>query len=1431
MTASDVQIQIIGRDMASQAFKQVNQEAQATAARLDSFSNTISGINSAMSNMVGFTLATAEIMGVSSALHAAVSDAKEFYTTMETGSISLAGSLISMTNLNGETESWSQALQISKGLMQQLNDQALITGASTKEITDVFRSMIAPAMNAGMTIKQTLDLASTLTTTGKAMGLQESVLRRDVADMITGRNLQRTKLGSLLGITDADIAEAKTSVNGLYDFLTKRLQGEKEANENYLKSFEGRMNHMKEAIGRVMGTSFAPTMAGATSAMSDIADKFVHVETDASGAVKKDEKGNPKITMDPEMVHNLMTLQNYGALFLDQMKEVGKETSIVVVPAVKLIGSGLAFAATNAEKLINGAVILGGLYYSLTKGSSIVQEFNAAFNNVGTAQTKLGKLIQAEYAKDALAAQESAAVQMAAENEVTALRAKSAQQRAALSMAEKKAETAEAMAQATVTSTIAKEQMAQQNLLLAQRSENTAKIGVMQANLEKATLNRSIAEEKLSTMQQVNSEKIVGLTTIVTESQERLNLAIEKTNILKGEEGAIAAGTAASEVRGTAVATVAQNSLAGATVRGTVGLIEMGAAGAVSGVKVVGGAVAGAGAVNIMSASAMRASGAITSVGVAATTAGVTTVTQMGSATGAISKVTKALWMMAGGWAGVVMAIGMASVAVYDYFEANARVKGYDKKADIKYDPAGGGKYFKKVAKTPEDYAEEIKNGDTGTSLSLPWKWIELSPKEYQAQYIYDKKHELDGDPEAQAEQQQKQLEDQQKKLQEELDAKFAAITGKYAGQDTEKKAHKKDYTNKEKAFEFFTGHGFTPEQAAGIVGHLMVESGGSGDLDPTVTASDGAFGIAQWTDTPRVERMNNYMKERGLDKNNLYSQLNFMMEEFKTTEADAYDKIVKAKTVDDAVNAAYYYERPEDWHNEARTNRAYEMYKKYGEDNDSSSDKSVNERVKKFDEAKKSLEKLMNSIQAKTLEASGTNYEAAMAKFEADFKEKTLALRDIHLKAPTLDITEAQKALDVYKKAEIDKYVEKWTLALNGFKNEEMSVRAQITGNKSQIIDAEYQAQIAKNAKAFEENKKKYVQGPKDTANLDLVAKKLEEDNALALKKRLDKEVEYNVSNYNNQVKYNQLAIQLGEGKASKLNDANITIYNNEITYIKSILSSATLSYEQRLSYEEKLAAAVRARNEAEGNSSIAGGAKAAKSEIEQQLKDYKSIYTSTWNSINSTAENGIEKIVTGQEKISKGIHNIFNQIVQDFEKMLAQLIYKATIQDPLKDMFNTLLKGLSGKGEGTSTNSNGIISATGGGSDSSGYDGFLTSLLGNLLGGSSSDSIGDTGTALSSYASSFFGGAFADGGRAPSGWSLVGEKGAELINLSNPARVYNARETAEALKGASGSNGGGNTIILNIKTQDAQSFNQSRGQVLGGLASAFDIANRRNT
>ena len=61
---------------------------------------------------------------------------------------------------------------------------------------------------------------------------------------------------------------------------------------------------------------------------------------------------------------------------------------------------------------------------------------------------------------------------------------------------------------------------------------------------------------------------------------------------------------------------------------------------------------------------------------------------------------------------------------------------------------------------------------------------------------------------------------------------------------------------------------------------------------------------------------------------------------------------------------------------------------------------------------------------------------------------------------------------------------------------------------------------------------------------------------------------------------------------------------------------------------------------------------------------------------------------------------------------------------------------------------------------------------------------------------------GGFASGGLA-SGWSIVGEEGPELINFSNPARVYNANQTQNML---SGSAPNVNVIVNNNSGQEMQ-------------------------
>lgn len=73
-----------------------------------------------------------------------------------------------------------------------------------------------------------------------------------------------------------------------------------------------------------------------------------------------------------------------------------------------------------------------------------------------------------------------------------------------------------------------------------------------------------------------------------------------------------------------------------------------------------------------------------------------------------------------------------------------------------------------------------------------------------------------------------------------------------------------------------FVNAGYTPIQAAAIVGNLMQESG----MDPGISqiGGGGGFGLAQWTWLPRKKALFAYLNSRDLPYSSLMGQLDFIL-------------------------------------------------------------------------------------------------------------------------------------------------------------------------------------------------------------------------------------------------------------------------------------------------------------------------------------------------------------------------------------------------------------------------------------------------------------------------------------------------------------------------------------------------------------------------
>lgn len=107
---------------------------------------------------------------------------------------------------------------------------------------------------------------------------------------------------------------------------------------------------------------------------------------------------------------------------------------------------------------------------------------------------------------------------------------------------------------------------------------------------------------------------------------------------------------------------------------------------------------------------------------------------------------------------------------------------------------------------------------------------------------------------------------------------------------------------------------GIDPKAASGIVGGLMLESGGNTtDISPTAkNPNSGSYGIGQWLGS-RQDGLMAFAEETGGDPNDLDTQISFLIHELKGSENGALQEIVKAQSPDEAGRLAdKFYERSE---------------------------------------------------------------------------------------------------------------------------------------------------------------------------------------------------------------------------------------------------------------------------------------------------------------------------------------------------------------------------------------------------------------------------------------------------------------------------------------------------------------------------------------
>lgn len=485
--------------------------------------------------------------------------------------------------------------------------------------------------------------------------------------------------------------------------------------------------------------------------------------------------------------------------------------------------------------------------------------------------------------------------------------------------------------------------------------------------------------------------------------------------------------------------------------------------------------------------------------GNASIVAGEKTVAASVSATAKVQVLTKAVFALAGGWIGVAVAIGEAAVSLYNFYEEEK------KKAASEKVYTYNGKEYQYDEK--DHTMLELRNGvrrnvyDANENNAAYEAAVQQGLKlDENGRIIKDNEDATKKNTEA-LDNFTNQYQDIMDKIMAVGESDSEGKTSKGSSSKVEKATKNNQQQDGESnamyAMRYLIGNGFTKEQAAGIVGNLMQESGG-GTFDLGLNATDGtAQGIAQWQGS-RLTDLRNFQRDRFNGEDTLDSQLAFLVYEMQDKEKGAYNQI---KGTNNARDAAYvtdkYYERSKGTERGKRMDYAEEAYNAFtGEfgEYDASGAKGVIDRQKQIDNAKKQLEDLEKSLDTSTKEVTATQYENQMQKLDTEIENKKKEIKNIKEVSDDIDTSKAEKMLETYKNAKIDEINKEWAESLEKVKEKTTQVTAEATSDYKTLAQIQYENTV-KQAERDEEEQIKKLSRYKD----DVEAKKVAEDEKTA--------------------------------------------------------------------------------------------------------------------------------------------------------------------------------------------------------------------------------------------------------------------------------------------------------------------------------------------
>lgn len=263
---------------------------------LDALDKTGSGTRSARKNIKGVTTQVALLAGKFSVIEYAARRAFrllnslvfDFNSTLESANLSIATAFISsgryIDDLTGKALEGQAALKAAQGDALRITEELQVanfqTIATLRQLTRAYQETLPVAMARGFDRQQVKEYTVAMVQAAGAIGMSLDQLAEETRSMLTGAiNPRTSRIATVLGLRNEDVARYKGNADGLFNFLMGKLAAYKTAGLESQKTWAGVWSNTIDLFNQISAKVSEPIFETVKAELIDIADSIVTIDT------------------------------------------------------------------------------------------------------------------------------------------------------------------------------------------------------------------------------------------------------------------------------------------------------------------------------------------------------------------------------------------------------------------------------------------------------------------------------------------------------------------------------------------------------------------------------------------------------------------------------------------------------------------------------------------------------------------------------------------------------------------------------------------------------------------------------------------------------------------------------------------------------------------------------------------------------------------------------------------------------------------------------------------------------------------------------------------------------------------------------------------------------------------------------------------------